>query len=122
MIYLNLRFLRKLVAERKAMKFISELTIEHKDYFMDLWSEFEESVSIEAKIVRAADNLDMLIHAIAMERAGVNPELTQSFFDTVRTKTDVSELTIASELINLLQKEHESNFKCRKELRKSTKS
>ena len=112
----------KQLAERKAMKFISELTVEHKDFFIDLWSEFEESVSIEAKIVRAADNLDMLIHAIAMERAGVDPELTQCFFDSIQAKTDASELAIAGELMNLLHKEHESNFKYRKELRKSTKT
>ncbi|MHA1902686.1 MAG: HD domain-containing protein [Candidatus Thorarchaeota archaeon] len=107
----------KRIAERNAMKYISELAGEHKDFFLELWSEIEDSKSIEAKIVMAADYLDMLIHAIALERAGVDPELTQNFFDSVQTKIDASELEIASELMRLLQSEHESNLNYRKKSR-----
>ncbi len=44
--------------------------IEHGDGYYDLWEEFEERKSIEARIVRAADKLEMMIQCYEYERQG----------------------------------------------------
>jgi len=58
-------------AERKACKDMLK-NIENGDKYYSLWEEFEDRKSIEAKIVRAADKLEMMIQCYEYEKKGYN--------------------------------------------------
>ncbi|MCF2136466.1 MAG: HD family hydrolase [Candidatus Thorarchaeota archaeon] len=47
---------------------------------LDLWDEFCKCETIEARIVRSADILDMLLHARTIEEQGVDPTRLEEFF------------------------------------------
>ncbi|MEA1994032.1 MAG: HD family hydrolase [Euryarchaeota archaeon] len=56
-------------AEKGACKDLLTDLVSGDDYY-DLWEEFEERESVEAKIVRAADKLEMMIQCYEYEKQG----------------------------------------------------
>ncbi|TFG14499.1 HD domain-containing protein [Candidatus Thorarchaeota archaeon] len=98
----------KMKAESEAFRELLEplrslLSIKH--------DQMGEGTSLEEKVVRAADLLDMLFHVIALERAGADPNLLDEFF--VNSEQLISELGIelANSLFVRLEEMHNQNIK-----------
>jgi putative hydrolase of HD superfamily len=74
------------------------------------WENASKLESIEARIVAGADIIDMLIHAICLERNGISPKILDSFFSKNSKKLEKVDLPIIRNLYNILQKEHYHNL------------
>ncbi|MFQ5831717.1 MAG: HD family hydrolase [Candidatus Thorarchaeota archaeon] len=74
----------------------------------DQWGVYREGISLEARIVGSADVLDMLVHAISMERSGVSPSLLQGFYDSGRDRLEELGIAFAMDLCKELEEEHGS--------------
>ncbi|MFW9918291.1 MAG: HD family hydrolase [Candidatus Thorarchaeota archaeon] len=68
--------------------------------------ELEEAKTTESRIVLSADILDMLLHAIGLERNGVDSHLLDSFFDSSMQRIYHYRIPIAINIANLLLDEH----------------
>ncbi len=66
--------------------------------YLRLWREYEERVSLESRIVKAADKLDMLLQACEYEQGGARS--LQEFW--TNSETDFSALGIAQEIDDLI--------------------
>ncbi len=66
-------------AELVAIKRILGEYVNLKD-LINIWQEYHEQQSIEARIVRDADVLDMLIHAIILKQQGISKRKLNNFF------------------------------------------
>jgi putative hydrolase of HD superfamily len=53
-------------AEKDAMRMISRISPDFKDWLESLWREHEDQPSLESRVVSSADLLDMLIHALTL--------------------------------------------------------
>lgn len=93
-------------AERSAIKKLLSHIDEIGLSLIDAWSELEIKTSLESRIVLDADLLDMLIHAISLERSGVTPILVHDFFISSRERLADSGLDISKKVFNLLLEEH----------------
>jgi hypothetical protein len=71
----------------------------------------QKQSSIEARVVISADILDMLIHAIALERAGVSPKILADFFKSSKPRLVKLELATALDIYDALLSQHEENIK-----------
>lgn len=67
-------------SERKAIDSISEKNAFFGTLITNLWNDFSESKSIEARIVQGSDIIDMLVHALSLETSGVTPSILDQFF------------------------------------------
>ena len=56
--------------ERKAVTSLLEQFGSIGEWYQELWEEFEQNETIEAKIVRAADKLELMIQVLEYERLG----------------------------------------------------
>jgi len=75
--------------ELKAMKKISSL-IKDSDTFFNLWLEFEESKSKEAKFLKELDKIEMIFQALEYELSGTEPEKLNEFWQyTEKQLTDL---------------------------------
>jgi len=63
------RYLDKGKAERRAVMELL-LSSPKPDEYFKLWREYEEETSVEGRLVKFADRLEMLIQALEYERAG----------------------------------------------------
>ncbi len=79
------------------------------DALRSQWDVYREGLSLEARVVGSADILDMLVHAISLERSGVSPELLQGFFDSARDRLENLGIAFALELFRELEEEHDSS-------------
>ncbi len=93
-------------AEREAMKSFRELLKSQGHKFYSLWEEYQDGKSEEARIVRAADILDMLVHAIKLENSGVIPDTLDSFFVSSKNRVDSLNIPIVTEIYNELLRMH----------------
>ncbi len=75
-----------------------------------LLNELADGVTIESRIVKGADLLDMLLHAIALERGGVKAITLNQFFSSSHESIEVLELDIVSAIFRTLLREHEENL------------
>ncbi|MFX1415706.1 MAG: HD domain-containing protein, partial [Promethearchaeota archaeon] len=71
-----------------------------------LWAELQEGKSIEARVVRSSDLLDMLVHAITLERSGVDSEILQGFFEPSKKKLEKIGIELSLGLYGLLESKH----------------
>ncbi|TXT55202.1 MAG: hypothetical protein BAJATHORv1_40112 [Candidatus Thorarchaeota archaeon] len=78
------------------MKAIPHLIKNDQDRISNLLKDYHEQDSAESIIVAAADKLDMYIHAITMERAGVPAEQFVSFFE------DIDDFIVQFEYIEII--------------------
>ncbi len=51
-----------------------------------LWKEYEEGTSMEAKLVKDMDKLEMILQALEYEQDGNNKKSLDGFFDSTRDK------------------------------------
>ncbi|MFW9907942.1 MAG: HD family hydrolase [Candidatus Thorarchaeota archaeon] len=98
-------------AELAALKAIFSRLNEFRQESVSLLQEFSESVSLESKIVQGSDVLDMLFHAILLERNGVKPSILAQFFRSGQDKLNSLNLPLANEIFDFLSAEHEANLK-----------
>jgi len=96
----------KTAAERQAF---SESII-NDPLLMKLWDELERAETLEARVVRGADVVDMLVHALSLEKSGVSPELFSGFFDSSVKAVEKIDIQIVSEIFALLKSQHERNL------------
>jgi putative hydrolase of HD superfamily len=75
------------------------------------WEELEESRTIEARIVIAADRLDMLAHAISLETSGFPPQNLDGFFEHAKVDIYGLHLDIAESLFQRLNGIHKSRMR-----------
>jgi 5'-deoxynucleotidase YfbR-like HD superfamily hydrolase len=74
------------------------------------WSEFEDSKTLEARIVIAADRLDMLAHALSLECSGFPPQNLDEFFEHAKGEINDLHLDIARVLFEELYGLHRTNL------------
>jgi len=96
-------------AERKALDIMMKPLGMTGNRIQSIWDEFSTSDSIEARIVRASDTFEMLVHAIAMERNGVSPKMLHPFFVSSQSTIDSASVPIFDDVYTVLLKEHEAN-------------
>jgi putative hydrolase of HD superfamily len=53
---------------------------------LELWKEYEEGVTEEAKLVKDMDKLEMILQALEYEKDGKNGKSLDGFFDSTRGK------------------------------------
>jgi putative hydrolase of HD superfamily len=104
---------QKDAAERKAITTILNPLGESFHYLKKLWIEYNERDSIEAKIVRAADILDMLVHARALEKSGTSPKMLQQFFISSQPLIESLSINLVTEIFKELCEAHEEEFNYR---------
>jgi putative hydrolase of HD superfamily len=100
----------KQALEREAIQKIFHRKIGISKHFLLLWEEYEQSSTLEAKIVRGSDIIDMLMHALNLEDIGVSPKLLDQFFITSQTIIESLEIDILTEIFLILQKRHQQNI------------
>lgn len=82
---------------RAADEMLSALGAIGEEYFL-LWQEYEQRTSLEARIVKAADKLDLLLQAREYEKGGA--QSLQEFWQN--SETDFSSLEIDDLITNLV--------------------
>ncbi|MGQ4832869.1 MAG: HD domain-containing protein [Candidatus Asgardarchaeia archaeon] len=90
----------KLSAERRIIEDIFANTSYNN--LMNLWNEFEQKATVESKIVKSADLLDMLFQALFYEEMGVKAENLNEFWSDLKTLKE-SEIPIVRKLAELLE-------------------
>lgn len=83
--------------ERAADAILSGLGAIGEEYFL-LWQEYEERTSLEARIVKAADKLDLLLQAREYEKGGA--QTLQEFWQN--SETDFSSLKLDELITDLV--------------------
>ncbi|MFX0045909.1 MAG: HD family hydrolase [Candidatus Hermodarchaeota archaeon] len=67
------------------------------------WAELQDGASTEARIVRSADLLDMLVHAITLAKSGVDAELLLGFFESSEGRLKEMGIGLAMDLYRILE-------------------
>ena len=101
----------KRIAEKEAMTLIVNSALSFKDWIEKLWGEIGESSSVESRIVLCADTLDMLLHALTLERSGVSPAILDQFFTSSLPRIAQIDLSIATAVFWEMYEEHLANAK-----------
>ncbi|MHA1960217.1 MAG: HD domain-containing protein [Candidatus Thorarchaeota archaeon] len=96
-------------AERSAMRSLASALGTVGEELIREWTVFAESDEIEARIVRDADIIDMLVHAVALEDSGVSPRRVHAFFVSALRRLENSKIEISKEIWKVLLDEHERN-------------
>ncbi|MFW9850139.1 MAG: HD family hydrolase [Candidatus Thorarchaeota archaeon] len=100
----------KLHAETEALKKIIPPSPAIQKNALMLADELKSGHTFESRIVRAADLLDMIFHAITLERSGMKADLLNPFFESASRMIKDLDLEIASSIFNLLNNEHKVNL------------
>jgi putative hydrolase of HD superfamily len=95
--------------EREAIKKIFKKDGIVSKHFLSIWEEFKQESTIEAKIVRGADILDMLMHALILEDVGVSPQLLHQFFVSSHEIIESLEIDILFEIYLRFLKRHQNH-------------
>jgi putative hydrolase of HD superfamily len=74
-----------------------------------LWDDLTNQSSLEARVVSSSDIIDMLIHAVALERSGVAPTRLASFFETSKQRLEQLNVAPAIDIYKSLLREHEKH-------------
>jgi len=74
---------RELEAIRKILEVLPE---KFKQKYFSLWIEFEEQKTLEAKIARQIDQLEMIFQALEYEKEGYSKEKLEIFWKNVEQK------------------------------------
>ncbi len=98
----------KTADETIAAEIFTELG-DFSDSYMELWSDYEHRASIESRLVKAADKLDLLLQSREYEKGGARS--LQEFWDTA--DSDFAGLGVddmISDLVEELKKGREKNL------------
>jgi putative hydrolase of HD superfamily len=106
--YVQLR--SKAEAETQVMSEILILLGNVGESLLSLWDEIQKQTSLEARVVISSDILDMLIHAVALERAGIAPSSLKDFFESSRPRLENLDVSLAINIYKTLYEEHESHL------------
>lgn len=97
----------KELAEKKAVESIFEPLGTHFEELRYVWEEFNLGKSIESRVVKGADIIDMLLHARSLEESGASPQTLHQFFKSSKSLIDSVAIEIVTEIYNVLHHEHE---------------
>lgn len=100
----------KELAERDAIKMILEPTGDTFNNLLHLWEEFTQGESLESRVVRGADVIDMLIHARSLEESGTDSRSLREFFVSSRRSIELVNLEIITQIYDRLVEEHTSKI------------
>lgn len=95
--------------EKQVINLISKTYESFAAWLVNLWSAFSDEESLETRIVLAADIIDMLVHANALETTGVSPLILDQFFVNSYPTIKKLELEIVDEIFLKLYSEHVEN-------------
>jgi putative hydrolase of HD superfamily len=98
---------RKSKVEEQAMEKILE-QLENSDEFLEMWREYERGETLESRIVRGADRLDILIRVIRLESVGVSPLMLAHFFENSENEIEYLEIPEITEIFHILLRKHET--------------
>jgi len=87
-------------AERKAVNDISSLISNGSEIYR-LWNLFETRESVEAKVVRAADKLELLFQVLLYEKSGYKN--LDEIFDALENKRDFNKFPFVEEVISAVE-------------------
>ncbi|MBY8996606.1 MAG: HD domain-containing protein [Candidatus Thorarchaeota archaeon] len=96
-------------AEKNAFQLISKKSEFFGEWLLNLWQEMEVKSSTEVRIVRGADIIDMLVHAVSLENSGVSPKILNQFFISSHTSLNELEIGLVEDIFWDLYKEHIDN-------------
>ena len=96
----------KRIAEEKAAASI----LSSDSDLLKIWHEYNAQETIESRIVRGADTIDMLHHALALEETGAAPEMFNSFFQNSKTVVESLQIPIILDVYKDIEKEHKKRF------------
>ena len=96
----------KEAAERHAMQNLLDGFGALGQRYVTLWREFEDGETIEGKLVRAADKLEMMIQVAEYESVGV--QSLGDFWDNMANFKGFEAFPIVQQLMDLLNERHNS--------------
>lgn len=99
----------KLVLERESIHKIFNQNNSSSKYYISLWEEFEEGSTLEAKIVKGSDIIDMLMHALTLESTGVSARLLHQFFSSSQNIIESLDIELLDEIYKILLERHLQN-------------
>jgi putative hydrolase of HD superfamily len=76
---------------------------------LDLWTEYTNMSTLEARVVRGSDVIDMLVQALSLEESGVSPGILNQFFSSAHEIIESLELDILNDICSILFKMHRLN-------------
>ncbi len=76
---------------------------------MSIWEEYEDCTTIEAKVVRGADIIDMLVHVLDLEDSGVSPRILHQFFASSQHTFETLGIDILNAIYSILLQRHKKN-------------
>jgi len=97
----------KQMLEREAIQEIFSRERNLSKHFLDLWEELERGLTLESKIVKGADIIDMLMHVLTLEDTGVSPRILHQFFTSSQKKIESLEIDLLNEIYMTLLKRHQ---------------
>lgn len=100
----------KKAAELKAIESLFSPLEKIGQKMVEVWKSSLNLGSIESRIVVGADIIDMLVHAISLERNGVSPLILDSFFTNSFEKINSLNIQVITDMYSILLKEHEKNI------------
>ena len=93
-------------AEKDAIRRILEPLGDSFRNLHDIWNEFNLGESIESRVVRGADIIDMLLHARELEDTGTSSQSLDQFFKSSKAQIEALSIEIITEIFNTLYSEH----------------
>ena len=106
----HMQLRNKIKAETQAMSEILGPLSNVGESLLSLWDEIQKQTSLEARVVISSDILDMLIHAVALERAGIAPSSLSGFFESSGLRLEKLDFSLAVDIYKTLHKEHERHL------------
>jgi len=100
---------RKRELERGAIHRILDVANGQYDHFIDLWEEYSEGKSLESRIVRGADILDMILHARKLEISINDPRKLDQFYQSGQKLVQSLDVSIVSDIFEKLLQEHRNH-------------
>ena len=97
---------KKALDEQIAIKRIIEPMGDSFQNLLTIWIEFDKGESLESRVVKGADIIDMLVHARSLEDSGESPAKLDQFFKSSRTLIESLDIPIVTEIYNKLLQEH----------------
>ncbi|HID56858.1 TPA: HD domain-containing protein [Candidatus Poribacteria bacterium] len=100
-------------AEREAVKSMTSKLEDLGEKYLELWTEFEERGSLEAKVIRAADKLELMIQVYEYEKIGYRN--LDRFWVNPWNRRDFDVHPIVNELMKALEEKRKEIFKLERE-------
>ncbi len=102
---------KKARIEREAIHNIFDDSDEAFINITNLWIEYSEGKSLESRIVRGADILDMILHARTLESSKKEAVKLDEFFESSKEIIEILDVQIITQIFNRLLQEHQEYVK-----------